>query len=100
MTAPTVTGVSHHLLGPLQRLSLAPGLAWDLTQQEAWTLAKALIAVGHDHGRAEEIYLSPQASDGEFLARVTAAGLVVEAAGGPYVIGWPEVATLAEALSY
>ena len=84
----------------MQRLSLAPGLHWDLTQQEAWTLAKALIAVGHDPGRAEEIYLSPQGSDADFLARVAPEGLQVQAAGGPYLISWPEVATLAEALSY
>jgi hypothetical protein len=100
MTEPSVTTISHRFLGSMRRLTIAPGLAWDLTQQEAWTLARALIAVGTDHSRAEEIFLSPQGCDHEFFARVTNEGLVVTAAGGPVVVGWPDVATLAEALSY
>ena len=99
MTEPTVTTVAHRFLGRMQRLNVAPGLDWDFTPQEAWTLARAMIAVGHDHGRAEEIFLSPQGCDRAFVAKVTSEGLLV-AADDPILIGWPEVATLAEALSY
>jgi hypothetical protein len=100
MTEPTVTPVTHRFLGTMQRLTVAPGLAWDFTPQEAWTLARAMIAVGHDHGRAEEIFLSPQGCDREFLAKVTNEGLLVAAPQSTVLIEWPELATLAEALSY
>jgi hypothetical protein len=100
MTEPSVTTISHRFLGPMRRLSIKPGLTWDLTQQEAWTLARALIAVGSDHSRAEEIFLSPQGCDREFFAKVTQEGLAVVEADSHVLVGWPEVATLAEALSY
>ena len=99
MLEPNVTTVSHRLLGALRRLAIAPGATWDLTQQEASTLAKAMSAVGRDQGRVDEIYLSPQASDGEFVAKVTSEGLIVATAGGECLIGWTEVTALAEALA-
>lgn len=100
MTEPTVTPISHRFLGAMRRLTLGPGLDWDLTQEEAWTLARAMIAVGHNHGLVEEIFLSPQGCDREFFAQVVDAGLRVTATDGPVFIAWPEVATLAEALSF
>jgi hypothetical protein len=100
MFEPRLTTISHRFLGPMRRLTITPGLAWDLMPQEAWTLARALIAVGNDRSRADDIFLSPQGCDREFFAKVTAEGLAVMVADQPYLVGWPEVATLAEALSY
>ncbi len=100
MSTPSLTDITHRFLGPMRRLTVAPGVAWELTQQEAWTLARAMTALGHNRSLAEEIYLSPQGSDHEFLAKVCEEGLVVQAAEQRIHIAWPEVATLAEALSY
>jgi hypothetical protein len=100
MNEPAVSTITHRFLGSMRRLSLGPDLVWDLTQQEAWTLARALIAVGHNHGLVEEVFLSPQGCDREFFAKVVDAGLMVETLPRPVLIAWPEVATLAEALSY
>ncbi len=62
--------------------------------------ARALIAVGHNHGLVEEIFLSPQGCDREFFAKVTDEGLMVTTADRPVRIAWPAVATLAETMSF
>lgn len=99
MNAAAVTAISHRFLGPMCRLAIAPDLACVLTPLEAQTLARALRAVAEDHSRVEEIYLSPNASDREFLARVTEDGLRVAAApGADILMPWTDVAALAKAL--
>jgi hypothetical protein len=98
MIEPTVEAVSHAFLGPMRRLTLAPGLVFDLLPLEAATLSRAMSAVCADPGRVPEIYLSPNGCDREFHARVTDAGLLVADDGGALLVDWPAVARLAVAL--
>ncbi len=100
MTEATLTTVQHKLLGPLLRLTVAPGLAWNFTRDEALTLARAMTALGHKRSLANEVYLSPQACDHEFYAKVTDEGFLVLADAQQVLLDWAVLSTLAEELTY
>lgn len=99
MTGSSVSPVTHRGLGAMLRLTVAEGLAFDLTFEEARTLSRAMTAVAEGKSTVDEIYMSPIASDRDFSAKVGAEGLVLEAFDPPLRIAWPEVAALAAALS-
>jgi hypothetical protein len=99
VSAGSVAAFAHRGLGPMLRLTLAEGLSFDLTHEEARTLSRAFAAVAAGKSTVDEIYMSPIASDHDFSAKVTAEGLVLEATSPPLRLAWPEVATLAAALA-
>jgi hypothetical protein len=81
------------------RLTVAEGLSFDLTLEEARTLARALAAVRNGNSNVDEIYMSPIASDGDFSAKVTPDGLLLDARKPPLRLAWPEVSEIAGALA-
>ncbi len=99
MSEGSVSPFTHRGLGAMLRLTLADGLSFDLTHEEARILSRAMKAVAAGKSTVDEIYMSPIASDRDFSAKVTAEGLVLEAVTPPFRLAWPEVATLAAALS-
>ncbi|SFK60811.1 hypothetical protein [Methylocapsa palsarum] len=99
MADATVIPIRHRALGDMLRMNLAPGLSFDLTLEEARTLSRALAAVSRDRGAADELYLSPLASDHDLSARPTDAGVQITAASGVCNLSWPAVASLAERLA-
>lgn len=99
MSEAIVTAVTHRALGPMLRLTLAEGLFFDLTHEEARTVSRAMRAVAEGKSTVDEIYMSPIASDRDFSAKVTADGLVLEAVSPPFRLSWPVVGALAAALA-
>lgn len=99
MSKNTVAQIEHRALGAMLRLTLADGASFDLTHQEARTLARAMKAVVDGKGRVDEIYMSPIASDRDFSAKVTAGGLLLEQHVPPRCLTWTEVASVAAALA-
>jgi hypothetical protein len=99
MSEGPVAPITHRALGAMLRLTLAEGLSFDLTFEEARTLSRAMKAVAEGKSAVDEIYMSPIASDHDFSGKVTEGGLVLEAAGPAIHLAWPEVATLAAALA-
>jgi hypothetical protein len=99
MSDRSVCAVTHRALGAMLRLTLADGVAFDLTHEEARTLSRAMTAVAEKKSTVDEIYMSPIASDRDFSAKVMPDGLVLEAFTPPIRLAWPEVSTLAAALS-
>lgn len=95
MTSFTVTPVTHRMLGPLLRLTLADGLALDLTAEEAAILSRALRAVAEGRSAERTIFMSPIASDHDFTGAVDGDGVAV----GTTRLDWPEVRALADALA-
>ena len=89
---------THRALGRMVRLTVADGYGFNLTFQEARTLARALAAVKDGRSSADEVYLSPIGSDGDFHAKVRPDGIVIEARDPPLVLGWSEVGAIAGAL--
>lgn len=90
-----ITPIRHRALGPLLRLDGAGPVPLDLTPQEAQTIAHALEAVRDGRSREPQIFLSPIASDGEFLAQVEADGVRL----GGVLLPWPQVGELARQLA-
>lgn len=99
MRESSVSSFTHRGLGAMLRLTVADGLSFDLTHEEARTLSRAMMAVAAGKSTVDEIYMSPIASDRDFSAKVTAEGLALEAITPPLRLAWPEVATLAAALA-
>jgi len=99
MAKPVVAPFVHRALGKMLRMTLAPDLNFDLTPEEASTLARALRAVTLDPEITDTLYLSPLASDDEFSAKVTRDGLEVTTASGICILSWPDVVSLAEQLA-
>jgi hypothetical protein len=89
---------THRTLGRMVRLTVADGYGFNLTFQEARTLACALAAVKDKRSSVDEVYLSPIGSDGDFHAKVREDGLVIDAINPPLVLGWSEVGAIADAL--
>jgi hypothetical protein len=98
MTEAVVTPITHRIFGPMLRLTIARSLSLDLTEDEAWALARNMIALNHDYRRADEIYLSPRANDGDFSAKVTKDGLQITTNDGVCHLTWDEVGDIAERL--
>ena len=90
---------THRALGPMVRLTVADGYRFNLTFQEAQTLARALAAVKDKRSSVDEVYLSPIGSDGDFHAKVRADGLVIDAMTPPLVLDWSTVGAIADALA-
>jgi hypothetical protein len=90
---------THRALGPMVQLTVADGYRFNLTFQEAQTLARALAAVKDKRSSIDEVYLSPMASDGDFHAKVRPEGLVIDATNPPLVLDWIEVGAIADALA-
>jgi hypothetical protein len=90
---------THRALGRMVRLTVADGYGFNLTFQEAQTLARALTAVKDKRSSVDEVYLSPIGSNGDFHAKVREDGLVIEAINPPLVLGWSEVGAIAAALA-
>ena len=90
---------THRALGPMVRLTVADGYRFNLTFQEALTLARALAAVKDKRSSVDEVYLSPIGSDGDFHAKVRADGLVIDALSPPLVLDWSKVGAIADALA-
>jgi hypothetical protein len=90
---------THRALGPMVRLTVAEGYGFNLTFQEARTLARALAAVKDKLSSVDEVYLSPMGSDGDFDAKVRPDGLVIEATNPPLVLDWSKVGAIAAALA-
>jgi hypothetical protein len=90
---------THRALGPMVRLMVAEGYGFNLTFQEARTLARALLAVKDKRSSVDEVYLSPIGSDADFHAKVRPDGLVIEATNPPLVLEWSEVGAIAAALA-
>jgi len=99
MRESSVSSFTHRGLGAMLRLTVAEGVSFDLTYEEARTLSRAMAAVAAGKSTVDEIYMSPIASDRDFSAKVTAEGLVLEGFDPPRRLAWPEVGTLAAALS-
>lgn len=99
MRQSSVAPFTHRALGAMLRLTVAQGLSFDLTHQEAQTLARAMKAVAEGKSEVDEIYMSPIASDRDFSAKVTPDGLVLEALDPPLRLAWPAVAAMAAALA-
>ncbi len=99
MSASAVASFTHRGLGAMLRLSLAEGVSFDLTLEEARTLARAMKAVSERKSTVDEIYMSPIASDRDFSAKVDTDGLTLEAVSPPLRLAWPEVGTIAAALA-
>lgn len=99
MAEATVIPVNHRALGGMLRMTLATGLSFDLTFEEARTLSRALAAVSRDRRITDEIYLSPLASDDDISAKANDHGVQIAAAGGVCELSWPEVVSLAERLA-
>jgi len=89
---------THRALGPMVRLTVVDGYGFNLTFQEARTLARALAAVKDKRSSVDEVYLSPIGSDGDFHAKVRPDGLVIEAMNPPLALDWSEVGAIADAL--
>ncbi len=94
-----VTVFTHRALGAMVRLTIADGYRFNLTFQEARTLARALAAVKDGRSAVEEVYLSPMGSDGEFHVKVRPDGLIVEALNPPLMLDWSDVGAIADALA-
>jgi hypothetical protein len=90
---------THRVLGRMVRLMVADGFCVNLTFQEARTLARALAAVKDKRSSVDEVYLSPIGSDGDFHAKVSPDGLVIDATNPPLVLDWSEVGVIADALA-
>jgi hypothetical protein len=99
MNMSMVAAVTHRALGAMLRLTLPEGPSFDLTLEEARTLARALAAVRDGNSNVDEIYMSPIASDGDFSAKVASDGLQLQTGKGPLHLGWPEVGAIAAALA-
>jgi hypothetical protein len=89
----------HRGLGGMIRLHLGENLTFNLTPQEARTLARALAAVRTGKSKVEDVYMSPIASDGDFFAKVTEDGLVLEATPKIDPLGWEEVGKIQQLLT-
>ncbi|HYP57454.1 MAG TPA: hypothetical protein VEQ35_04125 [Beijerinckia sp.] len=99
MTASLAVPFIHRGLGPMIRLTVAEGLSFDLTPQEARILSRAMAAVREGKSKVDEIYMSPIAADADFSAKVTPDGLLLETRQPPHAIAWDEVGTLAASLA-
>jgi hypothetical protein len=99
MSEGSVSPFIHRGLGPMLRLTVAEGLCFDLTFEEARTLSRAMRAVAEGKSTVDEIYMSPIASDRDFSAKVVADGLVLDAIIPPLRLAWPEVGAIAAALA-
>lgn len=93
-----VEAVRHRALGAMVRLRLGENLSLDLTPQEAGTLSLALAAVRAGRSPEREIFMSPIASDGMFVGRVTDSGMIVDTEAGGLPLDWCQVEQLAEML--
>jgi hypothetical protein len=94
-----VASCHHRALGELVQLTVLPSLHLQLTPQEAQSLALALYAVRDRHSRESEIFLSPLASNGYFVAHVLPDGIRVDLpAEGQRSLDWQQVGELADAL--
>lgn len=89
-----VTAFRHPALGPMIRLEIPPHSALRLLPAEAATIARALNAVREGRSAEHQIYLSPMADDGEFLADVEEGGLRL----GGSLLDWNSVEDLATRL--
>jgi hypothetical protein len=90
---------THRVLGPMVRLTVTDGYAFNLTFQEARTLARALAAVKDKTSAVDDVYLSPIGSDGDFHAKVRPEGLLIDAMNPPLELDWSKVGAIAEALA-
>jgi len=99
MSKSSVAAVTHRALGAMLRLTIMDSLSFDLTLEEARTLARALAAVSEGKSNVDEIYMSPIASDGDFSAKVTPEGLLLEGRAPPLHLAWPEVGAIAASLA-
>jgi predicted Zn-dependent protease len=99
MSNHSVIQVTHRGLGAMLRLTVADARSFDLTLEEARTVARALAAVRDGKSKVDEIYMSPIASDRDFSAKVTLDGLLLEGAEPPLRLEWPEVGAIAASLA-
>lgn len=99
MSPVRVAPISHRALGAMLRLTISDGLFFDLTHEEARTLARAMKAVCEGKSPVDEIYMSPIASDRDFSAKVGPEGLLLAATEPPLRLSWSEVAVIATALA-
>ncbi len=99
MSESSVCRVTHRGLGAMLRLTVADARSFDLTHEEARTVARALAAVRDGKSKVDEIYMSPIASDRDFSAKVTPDGLLLEGAEPALRLGWTEVGAIAASLA-
>lgn len=99
MSKSSVIRVTHRGLGELLRLTVPDGRSFDLTPQEARTVARALAAVRDGKSKVDEIYMSSIASDRDFSAKVTPDGVLLEGSEPALPLDWPEVGAIAAALA-
>lgn len=90
---------NHRGLGDMIRLHLGDKLIFNLTPQEARTLARALAAVRAGKSKVEDVYMSPIASDYDFFAKVMSNGLELDCTPKIDPLGWEEVTKIHRLLS-
>jgi hypothetical protein len=96
----SLTVGAHRVFGALATMRLDGQAERRFTLQEARHVARALDAMATGATSERGVFMSPIASDADFEASATAAGLVVAAppGGAPLLLGWPQVRALAAAL--
>jgi len=99
MPEPYAAAISHRMLGPIIRLTVADGYDFVLTFQEAQILSKALRAVKDKKSPVDEVYMSPIANDYDFVAKVLDDGVIFEAKVPPLKLDWSEVGRMSEDLA-
>jgi hypothetical protein len=99
MTHRHVAVFTHRGLGQMIRLTVVEGYSFDLTMQEAQILSRALAAVKDKKSPVDEVYMSPIASDGDFVAKVLPDGVIFEARTPPVKLAWPDVGDMAAELA-
>ena len=94
-----VSSSQHRMLGKLLRLRLADDYVLQLTPAEASSLSFALIAVRDGISPEREIYMSPIASDVDFVGKVHTNGISIALSKGAQELDWDEVGMLVSALA-
>ncbi len=89
----------HRFLGDQVQLQLTDDFVLRLTLAEASSLSFALAAVRSSLSEEREIYLSPIASDADFVGTVQDWGVSIATPIGAIELGWTSVGLLAESLA-
>lgn len=95
----SVSATRHRLLGKQVQLQFAGDCILKLTPAEASSLSFALAAVRDGISPEREIYMSPIASDVQFVGTVRDTGIGIALPAGALELDWLGVGALAESLS-
>ncbi|MGC1861891.1 MAG: hypothetical protein WA733_12405 [Methylocystis sp.] len=96
----SLTETPHGAFGVVAILEFPGQPARGFTRQEAAVVSRALIAVARGTSAERQVYMSPIASDHDFEARVTEAGVVVISDGCVGLqLDWNDVDALSRRLA-